>query len=139
MASGSKRRPSPTATASARWRRGERSATSAIHASPSTAGARKKLPWTFAHRTAIGTTSHRRRACAARSVTSRSVSANSAMAISCGRRAIAGAATANAPSASHAASRTPVPWRRHSSKIEAAISPTRAARKSTSPVHPATR
>ena len=35
--------------------------------------------------------------------------------------------------------RTPVPWRRHSSKIVAAISPTRAARKSTSPVHPATR
>ena len=128
-----------TATASAWWPREGRSAMSAIQASPSTAGARKKLPWTFAHRTAIGTTNHNRRGCVTRSTTRKSVNANRAIAMSCGRSASAGAETANAPSASHAARRTPVPWRRHNSKIVAAISPTRAARNSTSPVHPATR
>ena len=76
---------------------------------PSTAGARKKLPWMLAHRTAIGTTSHNRRGCAARSTTKNRVNANSAIPISCGRSASAGADTANAPRASHAAVRTPSP------------------------------
>ena len=92
-----------TATASAWWPREGRSAMSAIQASPSTAGARKKLPWTFAHRTAIGTTNHNRRGCVTRSTTRKSVNANRAIAMSCGRSASAGAETANAPSASHAA------------------------------------
>ena len=64
---------------------------------------RKKLPWTLAQTARRSGRHHSRRGCAARSMTRNSVNANSAIPMSCGRSASAGAETTNAPRASHAA------------------------------------
>ena len=105
------RRTVTTPTSRARCRSSTRCSMSDSQARPRTAGARKKLPCTFAQAIAMNGTSQSLRGCSWRSTTSRSVNENNAIAMSWGRSASAGAATMNAPRASHAASRASRPRR----------------------------
>jgi hypothetical protein len=98
-----------SATANVLRALGSRSATSSSHASPTTTGPRKKLPWRFAQTATISGIAQAARGWRRRSARITSTSASSTIPKSWGRRPSATAETTKAASAMPAARRRSAP------------------------------
>ena len=112
---------------------------SSTHASPSSRGARKKLPCRLAHRIVIGITIHTPSGCVRRRATSQAVTAKQPMPRSCGRSVNPPISMTPLASVSHAARLVAAPAARQARNTNERTRAPRSARSATRPNHPPSR